>query len=405
MSLFEALPDGRADVGVGAALQQEAREPRFVRLPFAVIDPEVPLRDDRRVQRSVAAEPVRVDCRPHVGIHAPVEQPLRDLQLVEICGDVEERRSVDGRPLRGVAVPGARGSEQKDVGDVERACEEIWIAREVRVEQVDAAAMERHDGRVGRLEAVLDVHLQDAVLRGRVPAVGPEQVLHRVAVHAIGPDEADAEREQDGGAFDAQRVRGTGERQPLERRPPPEVINQVHRLDLALERGASGRRHEIFGAIRVQETDDAVASKVRRVRHRRTPVAVGADQNVFLDQRPIPRDEFADRVRVIAPDRVRELHRLDESRPARRTVAPCERELRVGQLRGSGVDRFGIVLAHVGDRLRVGGVDGAQEFLGLTMKLIEVGPDGQAADGHDEPPSVCPWSAGVGQGGSVNPNV
>ena len=91
-------------------------------------------------------------------------------------------------------------------------------------------------------------------------------------------------------------------------------------------------------------------------------------------------------VEVIAPDRVRELHRVDEPRPARSLVAPCEHELRVGQLRGGGVDRFGMVLAQLGDRIRIAGVDGAEEFLGLTMKLFEVGADGQAADGHDEPP-------------------
>ena len=105
-----------------------------------------------------------------------------------------------------------------------------------------------------------------------------------------------------------------------------------------------------------------------------------------LDQRRIARDERADLVKVIAPDRVRELHRVNEPRPARSAVASCEHELRVGQLRGSGLDRFGMVLAPLGDRIRIAGVDGAEEFLGLTMKLFEIGPDGQAADGHDEPP-------------------
>ena len=147
----------------------------------------------------------------------------------------------------------------------------------------------------------------------------------------------------------------------------------------------------------VQEADDAVAAEVRRVRHRRTPVAVGANQDVLVDQRRIPRDERAHRVDVVAPDRVGELHGVDEPRPARCPIAPREHELRVGQLRGRGVDRFGMELAQLGDRSRVAGVDGAEEFLGLAVKLIEVGPDGQAADGHDEPPSMSPWSAGVGQ--------
>ena len=89
--------------------------------------------------------------------------------------------------LRGVRLARAGGGEREDVGDVERAREEIRVAREVRLEQIDASAMERHHRRVGRLEAVLDVHLQDAVLGGWVPAVGPEEVLHGVVVHTSGP--------------------------------------------------------------------------------------------------------------------------------------------------------------------------------------------------------------------------
>jgi hypothetical protein len=63
---------------------------------------------------------------------------------------------------------------------------------------------------------VLDVQLEDPVLGGRVPAVGPEEVLHGVVVHAVGPDDAGAAREEGGRAVDAQRVRGAGERQLAE---------------------------------------------------------------------------------------------------------------------------------------------------------------------------------------------
>ncbi len=45
-----------------------------------------------------------------------------------------------------------------------------------------------------------------------------------------------------------------------------------------------------------------------------------------------------------------------------------------------------MVVAQLGDGIRVASVDGAKEFLGLTMKLFQVGADGQAADGHGEPP-------------------
>jgi hypothetical protein len=59
------------------------------------------------------------------------------------------------------------------------------------------------------------------------------------------------------------------------------------------------------------------------------------------------------------------------------------------------------MFAPLADRSRVAGMEGAEQFLGLTMKLLEVGTDGQAADGHDEPPQKSPWSAGIGQGGSA----
>ena len=79
------------------------------------------------------------------------------------------------RPLSGVRFSGAGWGEREDVGDVERAREEIRVAHKVRLEQVNAPAMECHHRRVGRRETVLDVQLQDAVLGGRVPAVGPRR--------------------------------------------------------------------------------------------------------------------------------------------------------------------------------------------------------------------------------------
>src|SRR5262245_56476251 len=60
-----------------------------------------------------------------------------------------------------------------------------------------------------------------------------------------------------------------------------------------------------------------------------------------------------------------------------------------------------MLLAQFGDRIHIAGMDGLEEFLRLTMKLIGVGADGQTAGRHDEPPSMSPWSAGVGQGGSA----
>src|SRR5690349_15073529 len=111
----------------------------------------------------------------------------------------------------------------------------------MRVEQVNPSAMQRHYWRVGRLETVLDIHLQDAVLVRWSPTVGSEQVLHGVGVDTVGADDAGAEREQGRGAFHAERVGGAGEGEPVERRPSQQVVDHVQRVYFALERGPSGR--------------------------------------------------------------------------------------------------------------------------------------------------------------------
>ena len=40
-----------------------------------------------------------------------------------------------------------------------------------------------------------------------------------------------------------------------------------------------------------------------------------------------------------------------------------------------------MVLAQFGDRIRVACMNSAEELLGLPVKLFEIGPDGQRADG------------------------
>src|SRR4051812_887556 len=56
-----------------------------------------------------------------------------------------------------------------------------------------------------------------------------------------------------------------------------------------------------------------------------------------------------------------------------------------------------MVLAEFCDRAGLTSVDVAEEFLGLSVKLLEIRADGQTAVGHDEPPRTSPWSAGAGQ--------
>jgi hypothetical protein len=118
--------------------------------------------------------------------------------------------------------------------------EELRIAGEVRGEQIDAPTMKRHRWRVGRLEAMLDVHLQDSVLRRRLAAVRTEQVLHRIVVNPRRPDDAGAKRQESSGPFNAQRVGRAGERQLLERGAAGQIVDHMQRADLALQGGPSG---------------------------------------------------------------------------------------------------------------------------------------------------------------------
>src|SRR5215831_3324369 len=123
VTLLETLPQRRAYVRICATVQQKQRETRVIRFTLAVVHPEIVLRDDRRVERGVAAESVRVNRSSRVGIHTAAEQPLRDLQLVEVGCDVKQRGPVNRRPLSCVRVRSACGREWVDVVNVERARE------------------------------------------------------------------------------------------------------------------------------------------------------------------------------------------------------------------------------------------------------------------------------------------
>lgn len=51
----------------------------------------------RAEERRVPAEATRVDRGRHIHIHAALQQPARDFELLEFDGHVQERRAGDGR--------------------------------------------------------------------------------------------------------------------------------------------------------------------------------------------------------------------------------------------------------------------------------------------------------------------
>ena len=60
-----------------------------------------------------------------------------------------------------------------------------------------------------------------------------------------------------------------------------------------------------------------------------------------------------------------------------------------------------MVLAQFRNSIGIVRVNRVEKFLGLAMKLFQIGPDGQAADGHDEPPHRSPCPLLSGKGGSA----
>src|SRR3954468_10827825 len=63
VSFLEARLERGPDVRIGAAGEQQPRERRVVGPARAIVDPEVVLRNARRVERRVPAEPARVGRR------------------------------------------------------------------------------------------------------------------------------------------------------------------------------------------------------------------------------------------------------------------------------------------------------------------------------------------------------
>ena len=149
--------------------------------------------------------------------------------------------------------------------------------------------------------------------------------------------------------------------------------------------GASDRGPQVRRPERVEHGDDPVAAQSGCVRERWSPVAV-ANAGILVKECRGGLDECAHRAHVIAPDRINQLARLHQSRPAWRPVAARQYELGVGALGTCGIDRAGVALGELGDCGGFAAVNIAEQILGLVPELVQVGTDGQVTSGHDEPP-------------------
>lgn len=111
----------------------------------------------------------------------------------------------------------------------------------------------------------------------------------------------------------------------------------------------------------------------------------------------MPGDEVSQHGDAIVTDGVRDFAGEDEARPARESVAARQGQLGVDERRRVGLGARGMKGGEIGHRFGVTPANGAEEILGLTSELTQVGMHGEMTLGHRLPPWVSPMSAGDGR--------
>ena len=134
-----------------------------------------------------------------------------------------------------------------------------------------------------------------------------------------------------------------------------------------------------------QHRDDLVTPEIRRVAHRRAPVA--ANTSCILVQKVgILRDEVADGINIVLPDRIDQSAGQHQALPTVNAVAARKCPLGIGQLCLSRSCRVKAVLLYERHRLRLVRIEIAQQVFRLPAELSEIGANGQFAKRHDGPP-------------------
>jgi hypothetical protein len=136
--------------------------------------------------------------------------------------------------------------------------------------------------------------------------------------------------------------------------------------------------------------DDPRAAEVGRVRHRRSPVVGCCSARRFTDQLRMSLEQHAKFLDAIVADGVGDFARENESRPTRETVAARQRELGVDECRRIGIGMRGMVGGEILERVGITAANRAEQILGLSSELTQVGMHGEMTVGHGQPPLRMP---------------
>ena len=126
---------------------------------------EIRLRHHAAEERRVSSEAVGVDFGTGVHIGAVRDQPARDLNLVEVDTDVQQGCACQRRAVQSERVVGMASQFRRiDFFMRERAPDELRIAGQMRFQKIDAAAMQRHHGRIGKVDTSLGHEFEATML-------------------------------------------------------------------------------------------------------------------------------------------------------------------------------------------------------------------------------------------------
>jgi hypothetical protein len=92
---MQLLANAGAGVGIGAVIQQQAGEGAV-----ALASAQVGIVDHAAKQGSVSAESIGIDLRWGTHVGAMLDEPARDLDLVEFDTDMQQRRALKGRAVK-----------------------------------------------------------------------------------------------------------------------------------------------------------------------------------------------------------------------------------------------------------------------------------------------------------------
>ena len=249
------------------------------------------------------------------------------------------------------------------------AGEKIGIAAQMIFEQIDPAAVHRHRRRIGKLDPPPGEQLETFVLPFRMAAIAFKHHRDRREPVPVLIADLGAHFQKKFEPRTAQRLGrahdATGNRTCAHR------MQEFGGLKLALQAGPIESELDVFGAETAEHRDDPVPPEVRRIRHRRPPIAF-YPARVFVQQSRMFQNQFANTVSIIVANGIGHPAGEHQSRPARQTIATRERQLRMRELCFARFDSFRMAFPQFGNCHWVAPPDIAEQILRLLFELIEI---------------------------------